>query len=567
MIPQRATRKLASRFAGALLAGLALVAGLSALPAEARVRPRSVTAYLPKFNPDPLLPDIGKDAAIVIDGASGRPLYERDADAIRYPASLTKIMTLYLLFDALHKGEITLSTPMNVSTHAAEQEPTKLNLLPGETIPVETAIKAIVVLSANDVAVVIAEALGITEGDFAEMMNAKARQLGMTHTHFHNASGLPDAEQTTTAHDLAILGRHVAYDFPQYYPYFSTESFSFKGRFYGTHNNLVGVFAGTDGIKTGYTKASGFNLVTSVVRGSQHLIGVVMGGKTAGARDKEMEEMLADQFARIDSDPTLVAEADVPWHTSIAPRAGVFRDFKGAVVKPASGSGIQLALNTPPAAITATPPVANVLPQAKPELRATQETLDRLNTASTRAIPADNVIGTTPPAVPTLKPALLSPNVTPVPKPAQPANVQIASYQPPQRTTILRDSETVSASRIAPAAPAQTVASFGEGDIGGPDLPVTTVVHPATAAGLRHWSVQIGAFEDQTAAKAQLVAYAERSMDVLGQAQRLVVPFASANGKTLYRARFGLFAENEARQVCKRMTERGQTCFTAVQAN
>src|SRR5262249_46641904 len=153
---------------------------------------------------------------------------------------------------------------------------------------------------------------------------------------------------TTTARDLAILGRHIAYDFPRYYPYFATESFSFKRRYYGTHNNLVGVFAGTDGIKTGYTRASGFNLVTSVVSDNQPLVGVVLGGQTAGARDKEMEEMLADTFARIDNQPTLVAQADVPWDSSAAPRVKQMKEFTGGVaVKPASGAGIQLALNTP----------------------------------------------------------------------------------------------------------------------------------------------------------------------------------------------------------------------------
>src|SRR5262249_55789612 len=155
-------------------------------------------------------------------------------------------------------------------------------------IPVETAIKAITVLSANDVAVLVAEALGQSESNFAYLMTDKAHELGMTQTNFHNASGLPDKQQLTTARDMALLGRHLAYDFPQYYHYFSTPSFSFQGRNYAQHDNLLLAFNGTDGIKTGYTRDSGFNLVSSVVRNNKHILGVVMGGATAASRDREM---------------------------------------------------------------------------------------------------------------------------------------------------------------------------------------------------------------------------------------------------------------------------------------
>ena len=506
---------------------------------------------------DAVLPAIGKDSAVVVDGVSGNVLYERNADSIRYPASLTKIMTLYLLFEALQKGTMTLDTPMAASAHAVAQEPTKLNLGVGDTIPVELAIKAIVIRSANDVAVVIAEALGGTELSFADMMNRKARELGMTQTHFHNASGLPDAQQTTTARDLALLGRHIAYDFPQYYPYFATESFSYKGRYYGTHNNLMGVFAGTDGIKTGYTRASGFNLVTSVVRGNEHLVGVVMGGVTASARDRQMEQMLAETFTRVDSQPTLIAQANVPWQIAgLGPKVNPFRG--GGAIQPAQGSSIQLA--------SAIPLPMNAIPQAKPELCASQDSLDkalardRAAAAKEPAIAlADNADEDTAETLTAAVRRTLS-QARPIPKPA----MQVASYQPLPRPTILREAPKPAAV-TAPVASLPTV--LEEGDIGGSDMPARTTVRPAAALGLKQWAVQIGAFEDQAAAKAQLTAYAEKSMDVLAQAKRLVVPVPATNGKTLYRARFGLFAENEARQVCKRMTERGQTCFTAVQAN
>src|SRR5215469_13317681 len=265
----------------------------------------------------PTEPD--KDAALIVDGSTGRPLYARNADALRHPASLTKMMTLYLLFDALKDGRVTMTTQLPVSEHAAVQKQTNLHLTPGDTIPVELAIKAVVVRSANDVAVAIAECLGGTESHFAEMMTAKAKEFGMHSTYYHNASGLPDVLQITTANDLAILAHHLSYDYPQYFHYFSTPSFWFRGRVYPTHDNLIGRYDGADGIKTGYTGSSGFNLVSSVVRGGAHVIGVVMGGRTAHSRDRAMVALLDNAFGQIAQNPTLVARAQVPWQaTSIA---------------------------------------------------------------------------------------------------------------------------------------------------------------------------------------------------------------------------------------------------------
>src|SRR5215472_5649517 len=262
----------------------------------------------------PTEPD--KDAALVVDGASGKVLYARNADALRHPASLTKMMTLYLLFDALKDGRVTMTTQLPVSAHAAAQKPTNLHLSAGDTIPVELAIKAIVVRSANDVAVTIAETLGGTESHFAEMMTAKAKVLGMHSTYYHNASGLPDPLQITTANDLAVLARRLAYDYPQYFHFFSTPAFWFRGRTYPTHDNLIGRYDGADGIKTGYTGMSGFNLVSSVVRGGAHVVGVVMGGRTAHSRDRAMVALLDNAFTQIAQNPTLVARAQVPWQSA-----------------------------------------------------------------------------------------------------------------------------------------------------------------------------------------------------------------------------------------------------------
>ena len=200
-------------------------------------------------------------SSIVVDANSGAVLEGSNPDALRHPASLTKVMTLYLLFERLDAGKMRLDTPLKVSEHAADQDPTKLNLKPGSTISVEDAIKGIVTRSANDAAVTIAENIGGDEDGFARMMTAKARALGMTRTVYRNASGLPDDEQNTTARDQALLGRAIQDRFPRYYKFFSTESFVFHGEAIHGHNHLLGSVDGVDGIKTGFTRASGFNLL------------------------------------------------------------------------------------------------------------------------------------------------------------------------------------------------------------------------------------------------------------------------------------------------------------------
>ncbi len=237
-------------------------------------------------------------AAIVLDAESGEVLHASSADAARYPASLTKMMTLYLLFEAMDKGLMTLDTAMPVSAHAASMPQTNISLKKGERLRVRDAIPALVVRSANDAAVVVAEALGGTESEFARMMTAKAKSMQMTSTTFRNASGLPDNAQASTARDLAKLSMRLMKDFPQHYHYFSTASFSFKGRTYHSHNRMVRNTAGVDGMKTGYIRASGFNVATSARRGEHRLVGVVMGGNTAQSRDAQMVKLLDSGFAR-----------------------------------------------------------------------------------------------------------------------------------------------------------------------------------------------------------------------------------------------------------------------------
>jgi len=250
-------------------------------------------------------------ADIVIDAGSGEVLHSTNADTQNYPASLTKMMTLYLLFDALERGTVKLDTELKVSAHAAGQPATRLGLRKGSTIPVEKAILALIIQSANDVAMVVAESLGGSERAFARKMTSTATLLGMRHTVFRNPSGLPDPAQHTTARDMAVLALALLQDFPQYYDYFAIRQFKFNGRTYTTHNRLVQSYDGADGLKTGYTRASGYNLVTSAVRDGQRLIGVVLGGKSSARRDKQMVSLLDRGFGRLASD-TAIARNEFP---------------------------------------------------------------------------------------------------------------------------------------------------------------------------------------------------------------------------------------------------------------
>ncbi len=294
------TRLRASGFRAIALAGLVAVAGVSA----------SETAVA------------APDAAIVVDAKTGKTLYAESADAKRYPASLTKMMTLYLLFDALESGKTKLTSNIVFSAHASAQAPSKLGLKPGQTIKVRDAILALVTKSANDVAVAIGEHLGGTETAFARDMTRKARALGMKSTTFRNASGLPNSGQVTTARDLAILGRALQEHHPKYYSYFSTPSFVWKGKRIGNHNRLLGRINGVDGIKTGYTRASGFNLVTSVKRGGRQVVAVVLGGESGSSRDKKMAGLIEDYMPKASTGQRIAAPipGDGPAVASIDPK-------------------------------------------------------------------------------------------------------------------------------------------------------------------------------------------------------------------------------------------------------
>ncbi|MBS0349721.1 MAG: D-alanyl-D-alanine carboxypeptidase [Proteobacteria bacterium] len=243
--------------------------------------------------------DNDRYADIVIEPSSGRVLHATNATSLRHPASLTKMMTLYMAFKALKEGRLKLDQQLPVSANAAGQEPTKLGLKSGQTISVKDAIMSIATLSANDSAVVLAEALGGSVSDFGRAMTQQAFNLGMKQTHFDNPSGLPDPYQMTTAYDMAKLASALIQEFPEYYPYFSLKNYSYGGALYHNHNHLMDNYPGMDGIKTGYIHSSGFNLVASAKHGDTRLIGVVFGGTSPATRNERMAQLLNEGFATI----------------------------------------------------------------------------------------------------------------------------------------------------------------------------------------------------------------------------------------------------------------------------
>jgi D-alanyl-D-alanine carboxypeptidase len=477
--------------------------------ADARRRHRhasaaAVAAYQPAY------------ASIVVDANSGAVLQSADADSPRHPASLTKIMTLYLLFERLEAGKIKLTTPMEVSTHAAAQAPSKLGLKPGDTIAVEPAIRAVVTKSANDVAVVIAEALGGSEPEFARMMTKKARDLGMAQTTYHNASGLPDDEQLTTARDMTILGRVIQDRFPNYYRYFSTRSFEFRGHAMRNHNRLLGAVEGVDGIKTGYTNASGFNLITSVRRGGRHIVAAVFGGRTASWRDSHMVGLIEKYFKLASA----IRSAPILTDTSEEPVAKEQTAAGRSLVRTAAANPMQ----TGPALGSTDPikPIAvkTVLVKSAalhgPTLANMPGPQQRLlpMPADAKATPVTNVatVKTDAAPPPGAKPGVLGVLTVPAPAPAAvPASAQLASA-----------GDTIS-------------------------LPSTAVSAAAKPRG--SYVIQVGAFDDEAEAKQRLDVAQRAAKDALSAAD----PFterASKGKKTLYRARFAGLDKTQAETAC-----------------
>ena len=505
---------------------LALAAVLAVLtvtgPAEARRhRKQAEESYDPAY------------ASIVVDANSGATMQASNADSTRHPASLTKLMTLYLLFERLQAGKIKLDTQMPVSEHAAAMAPSKLGLKPGESIDVGTAIRAIVTKSANDVAVVVAEAIGGNELEFARLMTAKARALGMTHTNYHNASGLPDEQQITTARDQAIIARAIHDRFPQYFHYFSIRTFVFRGKEMRNHNHLLGTVNGVDGMKTGYIHESGFNIIVSMHRNGRHLVAVVFGGRTASARDARVISLLNNNVNVASTKHTapLMVEG---WQNQLAQAAAAKEKAAAAAPPPPVPKA------TPVAAVEANPPLAA---PAGPALGSTDPIKPLLvktvtvqpgamQTASLSPLPSDS--RKLMPAPATANPATVTTVTTvksDVPPSAKPVPAKVASMQPVQ---------VASASATTPM-PAAVVQDAAKPPRGG-------------------WMIQVGAFDSETEAKERLTTARTSAKEQLGDASPFTEPVAKGD-KTLYRARFAGLEKIQAELACKSLKRSEIPCM------
>jgi D-alanyl-D-alanine carboxypeptidase len=467
------------------------------------------------------------NSAIVIDVTSGETLLQSNADALTYPASLTKMMTLYLLFESLQKGNVKLDQPLPVSVNAASMPATNLALSAGDTITVATAIQAMVIRSANDVAVVVAEGLSGSEAAFAQRMNAKAVQLGMTRTVFRNPNGLPDPEQHTTARDISKLAIALHRDFPQYYPYFTQTRFTYRGRIYITHNHFMLRYPGADGLKTGYIHLSGYNLAASAVRNGRRLVGVIMGGRSPSMRDASMWALLDQGFGnatpKSQNNALLLASAG---NADILPILKPGDDGEGDDSADATDAG--------DSTLNAMSPQIAGLPTAP--------------TAGTK------------PAVQTASLAPL-PSATPPVQPATQGTVQ------PSATSFSPQIPIVPAPPVTPAY-GITVARLPVPMLrpGSEEMPgISDGVMSVAVDAKRFWGVQVGAFSRYTPARLAAVK-AQQNLPFQIKDTHVAVDEADGRSGKLYRARLVGLAQNEANDACRELRARQIPCLV-VQAN
>jgi D-alanyl-D-alanine carboxypeptidase len=556
-----------------------------------------------------------KFASIIVDGNSGSVLQATSPDGIRHPASLTKIMTLYLLFERLDSGKMKLDTEMPVSQHAADQDPTKLNLRAGQTIRVEDAIKGLVTRSANDAAVVIAEAIGGDEDDFAQMMTRKARSLGMSKTVYRNANGLPNDEQVTTARDQATLGRAIQERFPRYYRYFATSTFNWRGQSIRNHNHLLGSVEGVDGIKTGYTRASGFNLVTSMRRGNRHLIGVVLGGRSGGSRDAIMRNLLAENLEKGATAHTVAAVterngADVNTEVADAsdtpPRPASQIQAAAAPAPEAAPQRLASRLSALAAATAAMPPAQPKSEASKPEVRPTESKIEPapLTNGVISSQPLSIIPGSSEPMKPvrvktvqvkagTVKvasaaPAQIAPQVTSTI--ASRSDVAETSGAVFARADLINKPEIMSQPEAPKAEIARTElprqpAGFGTGNGILGVLPAATAAAPAPAtaklasadptpqpiqmsattkpvAPHSGWIVQVGALESENEAQQRIDAARSSARGLLSKADPFTETVVAKDNRKLYRARFAGLERDQAEAVCRALKRADISCIT-----
>ncbi|HEX5778527.1 MAG TPA: D-alanyl-D-alanine carboxypeptidase [Xanthobacteraceae bacterium] len=468
-------------------------------------------------------------SSIVVDAKTGEVIDASKADELRHPASLAKVMTLYLLFAEIESGRLKLGSKLTTSSDATKQPPSKLGLKAGESISVQDAIKALVTRSANDVAVVIAEAVAGDEESFARMMTQRARALGMTRTVFTNASGLPDADQVTTAREMALLGLAIQDRFPKYYPYFATEKFHWRGVAIGNHNRLLGTVDGVDGIKTGYTRASGFNLLTNVERDKRHIVAVVMGGKTSRARDEHMRDMIAAQIRHAHAGPRVTprfVEAPVPLP---APSPVTTAAVRRTVPVPGSDGPIERKA----VRVVSIGKNGETIPEGDDDTPSKTVAVRSLSSATAQTpLP--------------ISPAGVAPEgkfVTFAPPPAPPATASASAQSSPEagRAAVL--------AALAPEPPVVSAAKQAMAEI------------DAAAKKREGWIVQIGAFPSEELAR-------DRLEDARGHAGGLLAkgnPYTEVTKQgshKLYRARFAGFDEATAREACNRLKKNDFACFT-----
>lgn len=462
-------------------------------------------------------------AAFVMDARTGEVLHSRNADTRLHPASLTKMMTLYIAFEAVERGEISLDTKVKISSHAASEPPSKLGLKAGQTIALRYLIRAAAVKSANDAATAIGEALEGSEAAFARRMNRTAKAMGMTSTTFKNAHGLTEAGHLSTARDMSILGRHVLYDYPGYYNLFSRTSADAGIRpVSNTNRRLLAAYKGADGIKTGYTRAAGFNLVASAERGQERIIATVFGGTSTTARNARVAELLDMGFKRAPSQATLVK-----------PRRPVYDGSAPVIVAEAASSQ------------TAAPEVAGLATSLRPRLRPASP----VTTAAAAAPVAEAVAVAVAAALPPppveeastsgilpqdIQAALMEAQGTPEPETVSAGSVSLASLRP-----ALRPSEV-----MADATPAQ-------------DPQVVEVVTRLSTSGGRQWGVNVGRFSNCYLAERALVTTALAEMSTLEGSLRKVV-----KRPTGFDANFLGMTQESAELACRRLEARNITCTT-----
>jgi len=540
-----------TRFSRLLICLLATLIIFSAHDAQARTHRRSSRSHHSVFSA--ITPHY---ASVIMDAQSGRVLSQESANTALPPASLTKLMTLFMTFEALENGRLHMDKYLDISQNAINQKPSKLGLRMDTRITVKEAIYVVVTRSANDVAVALAETIGGSTQNFTRMMNARARSLGMRNTYFNNPSGLPDPMQKSSAMDMAILARAIMQYFPQHYHVFNTIRYNYRGQIIETHNNLMRRFKGMDGLKTGYTYASGFNLVASSVRNNKRVIVVVFGGRTAVARDNHVAELMNQGLAMLErgKQTTQVAAAQ-PAPQSTLP----------AVTQPAPVAQLAAAPQTPVA--TQTTPVA------APATAVTTVTAPVATTAVTPPATIATQIPQAPAAAVTAPVTATAPVATPAEAAPQPAAAPVTVASNTKATAVSKTKAKASkkkSKKVAKKADA-TEADSDDDDNWQPDgghvrplggqvaqntLVQNAAYQPAAGStGSKNWGIQIGAYDSARLGQQKLQAAQAHLRKILPETgQPVVIPVETASG-TLYRARLLGLSPQSANKACHALSQ------------